>query len=196
MKISLQKGRRGWIIAGERVHYVGGNLEAAWEEAFESYGLIRRQWNRVLLIGMGASLMQIIARRAAHPLPFCTVLEISEEMVRLQQEYFVLPLAHEIFLGDAAQTLAQVSSSYDGIFVDAFVEEEVPDSLLTPEFVERLQITLSPSGLLFWNVLLPTQAQQVRRLLTKAFPTVRRRYIAPHIIWSAAHHPSAFSTPF
>lgn len=196
MRIFLRRGRRGWIIAGEKVHYVGGNLETAWEEAFEAYGLIPRRWSRVLLIGMGASLMQIIARHAVPPLPFCTVLEASEEMVRLQQKHFVLPLAHEICLGDAAQTLAQISASYDGIFVDAFVEEEVPASLLTAEFVERLQIALSPEGILFWNVLLPAQAQQVRRLLAAAFPVVRHRYIAPHTIWSAAHDVSAFPTPF
>ncbi|MCS6790255.1 MAG: MnmC family methyltransferase [Bacteroidia bacterium] len=196
MKFFLQRGRRGWIIAGEKVHYVGGNLEAAWEEAFESYGLNKRRWNRVLLIGMGASLMQIIARQATPPMPFCTILEVSEEMISLQQEHFSLPLMHEVIVGDAAQTLPQLRSSYDGIFVDAFVEEEVPESLLNLEFVERLRTLLSPEGLVFWNVLLPAQAQRIQQLLTAVFPAVRHRYSAPHTIWGSAHKASAFPTPF
>ncbi|MDW8056897.1 MAG: fused MFS/spermidine synthase [Bacteroidia bacterium] len=183
------------IIAGERVHYVGGNLARAWREAFERLGIEERSWHSVLLVGMGATLIQLLAR-SPNPPARLTVLEIDEEMVRLQKTYFHLPLAYEVVIGDAAETIHALTLRYDGIFVDAFVEEEVPESLIDFRFVEALRERLSEQGILIWNVLRRSQANEVGSMLSMAFPVCRRWSYAPHVFWACAFSAASFPLPF
>lgn len=196
MKYRVQPSSFGWIIAGERVHYTGGNLRAAWEEAFLAFGLHGRLWQNILLVGMGASLIEIIAKTAASPAPAITVLEIDPDMVALQAQLYTLPLPYTVVLGDAAETLPTLPAQYDGIFVDAFVEESVPPQLLTAGFVRALWAHLKPQGLLLWNVLLSPQRKQVEQLLGKEFACLWKRRIAPHTFWAAAHRSEGLTLPF
>lgn len=196
MKYRIQKSGKSWIISGMRVHYVGGNLYAAWEEAFLAFGLHRRAWQKVLLVGMGASLIQIIAQTAAPPPPQITVLELDPEMVALQTQLYTFPLPYMLVIGDAAQILPTLSEQYDGIFVDAFVEDVVPPQLLTGEFVQALHARLMPKGVLLWNVLLSSQSDTVEGLLAMHFPHRRRRRLPPHTFWAAAHNSAGLLLPF
>ncbi len=195
MKYQVLHRRGKVIIAGERVHYVGGNLARAWEEALSALGLEAHRWEHVLLVGMGASLIDLLAR-GKHPPHAITVIEIDPEMVRLQERLFTLPVPYQVLIGDAADLLPTLSDTYEGIFVDAFVEDEVPPTLLCDSFVNALKLRLSPQGILIWNVLRPTQAEAVGALLSKAFPAIRRWRYAPHTFWIAAHSRHSFHTPF
>lgn len=183
------------IIAGESVHYVGGNLALAWEEAFYGLGLTERRWSSVLLVGMGASLMQLLAR-GAFPPAHLTVIEIDPLMVRLQETHFILPLPYELHIADAAEAVHALTGMYDGIFVDAFVEDIVPERLITEAFVLALKARLADRGLLIWNVLRPMQSAAIRDLLVGAFPVVRRWRYAPHTFWVASHSTETFPTPY
>lgn len=183
------------IIAGETVHYAGGNLARAWEEAFCGLGLEDRKWNSVLLIGMGASLIQLLSR---HPSPpgHIAVIEIDPVMVRLQEAHFTLPLPYHVHIGDAAEVVHTLSGMYDGIFIDAFVEDFVPENLLSETFVSALGGRLQTTGLLVWNALRPGQSGDIGRLLSGTFTQVRKWKYAPHTFWIAGHRADAFPTPF
>ncbi|MCS7296881.1 MAG: hypothetical protein RMK19_01400 [Bacteroidia bacterium] len=183
------------VILGKKVHYVGGNLARAWGEVFETFGLEVKQWNAVLLMGMGASLIQLLAQ-SQHPPSSLLVLEIDSEMVRLQETHFRLPLPYKVVLGDAAQTIYGIEGSYDGIFIDVFIEDEVPLAFLCPPFVEAVRRRLAPYGLLFWNVLRRQESVQVGELLKQAFRVVRQWRYEGHAFWAAAHEFDAFPTPF
>ncbi|MCS6895687.1 MAG: hypothetical protein NZZ60_06030 [Bacteroidia bacterium] len=183
------------IIVGEKVHYVGGNLARAWTEALSALGLEGRFWQRVLLIGMGASLIQLIARRAFSQ-PEVVVVEIDPEMVRLQEAIFDIPLPYTVHIGDAADILPSLSGRFDGIFVDAFIEDRVPESLLSKSFVEALYAHLDLKGMLLWNTLLKPQADEVGKLLMERFAEVRRWRYDAHTFWAAAFGKDCFLTPF
>lgn len=195
MRFRARKVRGAWMIEGERVCYVGGRLKMAWQEAFQAFGLEGRPWERVLLVGMGASLMQILASTATPPLPQVTVLEKYAEMVALQEAHCALPLAYEVVLGDAAETIHQLYGEYSGIFVDAFEEESIPETLLSQRFVDTAVSLLAREGLIFWNVLLPAQARWVGERLSERLAEVRRWRWPPHTIWAGARFPEAFPTP-
>lgn len=195
MKYQVLHRRGKVIIAGERVHYVGGNLARAWEEALSALGLEAHPWGHVLLVGMGASLIELLAR-GTHPPRSITVIEIDPEMVRLQERLFTLPAPYQLLVGDAAEVLPTLSDSYDGIFIDAFVEDEVPAALISDNLVDTLRRRLSPQGLLIWNVLRPAQARAIGALLNETFPAIRRWGYAPHTFWIAAHSTDSFHTPF
>jgi len=184
------------VISGSSVDYAGGRLKAAWEEAFLSYGLIGRGWQSVLLIGMGASLMQILARSGKPPPHPLTILEKDPEMVRLQEAHFDLPLPYRLIIGDAAQTLPTLTESFDGIFVDAFVEREVPENLLTADFLQALHQRIEKHGLLLWNVLLSRQARHLETMLGDLWPVVRVRRIEAHYFFLVAKAPEALQIPF
>ncbi|RMF45848.1 MAG: hypothetical protein D6750_11250 [Bacteroidetes bacterium] len=195
MKYRLTRTRRGWVIEGQRVHYVGGRLAEAWEGLFSAAGLIGWRWGPVLLIGMGASLIELLHRTAARCPPQIEVIEIDPEMVALQEAHFPLPLPYRVHLGDAAQILPRLEGQFAGVFVDAFVEDQVPPQLQTAQFVEELAVRLEPAGLLFWNVLRSADARAIGRLLSQRFPVVRRWRYDAHVFWGAAWEPSAFPLP-
>lgn len=195
MKFRVRKVRGEWVIEGERVCYVGGQLKMAWEEAFQAFGLEERPWERVLLVGMGASLMQILASTATPPLPQITVLEKYAEMVALQEAHYALSPSYEVILGDAAETIYLLSGEYSGIFIDAFEEESIPETLLNERFVDKAVSLLAREGLIFWNALLPAQARWVGERLSERLTEVRRWRWPPHTIWAGARSPQAFPTP-
>jgi len=196
MKYRLEWRRGQPVISGTGVDYAGGQLKAAWEEAFLSYGLTGRGWERVLLIGMGASLMQILARSGKPPPHSTTVLEKDPEMIRLQEAYFELPLPYRSIIGDAAETVHTLSETFDGIFVDAFVEREVPDNLLSKDFLQALHQRLDKHGLLLWNVLLGRQAKRLEAMLGEIWSVVRVRRIDAHYFFLAAKASEAIQMPF
>ena len=196
MKYRLEWRKGQPVISGSSVDYVGGQLKAAWEEAFLSYGLTGRRWERVLLIGMGASLMQILARSGTPPPYSTTILEKDPEMVRLQEAHFDLPLPYRVFIGDAANTVHKLTETFDGIFVDAFVEREVPENLLNKDFLRALYQRLDKHGLLLWNVLLGRQARRLEVMLGEFWPIVRTRRIGTHYFFLAAEAPETIQMPF
>lgn len=195
MKYRLRKSRSGWIIEGESVHYVGGRLAEAWEELFEAFGLLERTWGSVLLVGMGASLLQILHRTAQVPPPHADIIEIDPEMVALQETYYALPIPYKVHVGEAAEQIHAIEGSYTGIFVDAFVEDSVPESLRTAQFVRKIGECLAEEGLLFWNTLKKTEAAEVGRLLKERFPEVRHWRYGAHLFWVASHTKAAFPLP-
>jgi spermidine synthase len=196
MKFYLARRREGPVIQGIGVDYVGGRLKAAWEEAFSAYGLIGHAWERVLLIGMGASLLQILAQTGSPPPRSSLILEIEPAMVRLQEQHFDLPLPYEVLIGDAAATIYQVETQVDGLFVDAFIERQVPLSLLQSAFVEALKARMMVKGLLIWNVLRKSEAEVVSTLLEAVFPVVRVRRIGEHWFYLAALEQEVLRWPF
>jgi spermidine synthase len=196
MRYRLEWRKGEPVISGERVDYVGGQLKRAWEEAFASYGLIGRGWHQVLLIGMGASLMQILAQTGQPPPSQVLILEKDPEIVRLQEAHFVLPLPYQVYLGDAAQTIYERTETFDGIFVDAFIEWEVPSNLLQKDFLQALHHRLNPKGLLLWNVLLNKQAKRLEALLRETWPIVRIRRIGNHHFFLAGNIEADWGWPF
>lgn len=195
MKYRLTRTRRGWIIEGQQVHYAGGRLAEAWESLFSAAGLTGWTWGPVLLIGMGASLMELLHRTAGQLPPQVEVIEIDPEMVALQEAHFPLPLPYKVHLGDAAHVLPLLEGKFSGVFVDAFIEDTVPLPLQTPSFVEALGDRLDGAGLLFWNVLRPAEARTIGRLLAQCFPVVRRWRYDAHVFWGAAWELAAFPLP-
>ncbi|MCS7163303.1 MAG: hypothetical protein NZ958_08295 [Bacteroidia bacterium] len=196
MKYWLRQVGGEWIIEGRRVHYVGGQLKAAWAEAFEAFGLVGRSWPKVLLIGMGASLVQILAATAKPPFPTIHIIESDPEMVALQERYLEFPLPYHLHLGLAEALLPTLKETFGGIFVDAFVEDSVPEPLQQEAFVAELARCLAPSGLLFWNVLRPKEATKIGTLLRRYFSALRLRRCGPHRFYGAAHHTENFPLPY
>ncbi len=196
MKVQLEWRKGQPVITGSGVDYVGGQLKKAWEEAFLSYGLDGRSWRRVLLIGMGASLMQILSRTGQPPPAEVLILEKDPQMVALQEAYFDLPLPYRVVLGEAAQTIHEVGEVFDGIFVDAFVEWKVPEGFLQDEFAQALRRRLEKRGILVWNVLLPKQARQVENLLRAVWPLMRVRRLGAHHFFLVGAQEAEVGWPF
>jgi spermidine synthase len=196
MKVQLEWRKGQPVLTGCDVDYVGGQLKKAWEEAFLAHGLHGRSWKRVLLIGMGASLIQILSQTGQPPPAEVLILEKDPQMVALQETYFDLPLPYRVVLGDAVETIHEVGEFFDGIFVDVFVEREVPEGFLQGVFVEALHRRLEKKGVVVWNVLLPKQAKQVENWLRTAWPVVRVRRLGAHHFFLAGAQDAEGGWPF
>lgn len=110
------------------------------------------QARRIAVVGLGTGTLAVYGQKTDH-LDFY---EIDRNVQELAQKYFTFlsksEASIEHVLGDARLTLANSTSKYDLIVVDAFSGDAVPAHLLTKEALEMYQGKLKPGGMILIHV--------------------------------------------
>lgn len=164
--MQVRRHKKEIWIEGQKVTYVGGRLEKAWQVALERFFVLSYTWENAALLGMGASLLRLLKNNVKN----FFVLEKDPHMVALQQSLWTLP-PFTLLLGDAADTLSQLPEQ-NLICVDLFEEEIIPPHLLEPSFVQGLVEKKAPHGLLLWNTL--RSNPQTRNQSAKIYSLLRQ----------------------
>lgn len=133
---------------------------------------------RVLVIGLGGGIWPILMRHY-FPSVVVDVVEIDETVIALANDFFGLAeqcthdhfnvcslfltkfqfrtsLSFKIIADDGFFYVSKTIHRYDMIFIDAFVEETMPDHINTREFFTNLRRILNDDGCLITNSNLPT----------------------------------------
>lgn len=127
-----------------------------------------------LLIGLGAGeLVGLLEREGVN----LTVVELDPRIEELARRHFGLRLPREqIRFADGRAFLERDRATYDFVFMDAFLGEEVPGHLFTREAFTAIRRRLAPGGVLAINyTTIPNgeDVQAVARTLQAVFPHVR-----------------------
>lgn len=134
---------------------------------------------KVLLIGGGSytlptKLLQLNADMVLH------IVEPDEQMEAIAKRYFgYQPGPHtQSFVTTGAAYLAECTTSYDVIYVDAFLYDKVPAELQTVATAAHLRRVLRPNGVLAMNIIAAARGRRAAVLerqcetLATAFGTV------------------------
>jgi spermidine synthase len=141
-----------------------GSLRENASAAHYSYGLLRLITAKglpksVLIWGLGPG---VIARALAEAGVQVTVIEIDPVIVRLARQYFGLPEAVRVMVGDARIETARLEGTYEAIVLDAFSGDAPPFHLLTREAMLSLRERLAPQGLIAANIVGGTRGEEAR----------------------------------
>ncbi|MDQ0188442.1 spermidine synthase [Alicyclobacillus cycloheptanicus] len=133
---------------------------------------------RFLSLGVGVG----TALRTVHALhPECELygVEIDETVVNIAIEHFDSPSHHDVnyWIGDGVTFLCNVDLTFDLIFVDAYMRNQIYSACLEPAFARVLHAALTQRGVAAANLIThvpPTgQVQTFLTAAQAAFPTVQ-----------------------
>jgi spermidine synthase len=135
-------------------------------EYFHFAWLWKTNITRVLMLGLGGGSTQ---RAFLHFYPNVEVdsVEIDPVVVRIATNFFNVRTSdrHRIFVEDGRVFLQRTRQKYDAILLDAYVNHrygsEIPQHLVTRQFIQLAQRHLNPAGVLAYNVITATRQGRV-----------------------------------
>jgi spermidine synthase len=158
--VSDDHGVRYLFLNGVQQGSLVGNVSYA----RYSYGLQRLATARglpksILIWGLGAG---VYARAMAEAGAKVTVIEIDPMSEKVAREYFGLPAAVKVIIGDARTETIRLTEKFDVIVLDAFSGDSPPFHLLTREAFLGVQERLAPKGTVLANIVGGTSGAAAR----------------------------------
>jgi len=182
LEVCLSGGK--YVLHAERVNLSFGELDKVFRSAFTQLNLEKRDWERVLLLGVGAG--NVVALLHQYERHFSlTGVEIDHEVIRLANKYFGLtdyPNTQTIE-ADATRFMREAPQRYDLIIVDLFIDETIPERAQESDFLKHCDLALRPGGLLLFNRLmhkkkLQRASERFTRKMQEVLPGTR--YLRAH----------------
>jgi spermidine synthase len=138
---------------------VGGLSYARYAYALQRLATARGVPKTMLIWGLGAG---VFARAMAEAGTAVTVIEIDPRCEMVARQYFGLPAAVKVIIGDARTETARLKEHYDVIVLDAFSGDSPPFHLLTREAFVDVRSRLARGGEVIANVVGGTHGQSAR----------------------------------
>lgn len=129
------------------------HLELEYARAMPAAMALVDQPQRVLIVGLGGGTIPRLLH-AHFPQLQIDVVDIDPDVVVVAKQYFGFQEDERLkaYVDDGRRFIAQHTSHYDVIFLDAFSADSIPYHLATREFLLEVRRALTPSGLVAGNV--------------------------------------------
>ncbi len=156
--VSLRRGR--YQLCTANAVYSFGDLYDNFSSTFEKIKLDELAIKEVLILGFGLGSIPLILEHSFKKNYRYTAIEIDEEVLYLANKYALPDINSpiELVCTDAVHYVMQSTRTFDMIAVDVFLDDVVPDAVEQDQFLQKLQILLSPKGILLYNRLAYTKA--------------------------------------
>jgi spermidine synthase len=159
LEVKMSGGK--YILDSPHANYSFGSLHRLFQRIFDKIGLASEPPASVLLLGLGGgSVISILRKEYGLDMPV-TAVEADPEVIRLAVQYFQVGqyAGVKVIRGDAAGFVETEGAQYGMIIVDIFVDNNVPESVLRPSFLENCTRILEPGGSLLFNFIKQNPAQ-------------------------------------
>ena len=137
-----------------------------YQQAFSLHTAWRPRVSRFLALGIGtATAISHVYRR--HPGAEIVGVDIDAMVIEAARRFFHAPDGPRVRLvqADARLFVPRLQDVFDLIFLDAFFQEETPQTMLSPVFLRALADRLEPGGVLMVNAIMPTAGARRRRFV-------------------------------
>jgi spermidine synthase len=151
LEVTLENGKK--VLNAGEVNYSFGALHDVFRIALQKAKIIENPPKDVLVLGLGAgSIVTIIVDEYGQN-PNITGVEADPMVIHLAKKEFDIDrfLSLEIENTTAEKFISGNEKQFDLIAVDVFVEEIVPESCKTEEFLRGLFNALKPGGRVVFN---------------------------------------------
>ena len=168
LHVSLVRGRLQ--LSTKNAIYSFDDLYDNFRSAFEKIRWDTWTGEETLLLGLGLGSIPSMLERVFKQDMRYTAVDLDEQVIHLANKYVLNDLRSPVtsYTADAALFVTQDTGEYDLICVDVFIDDDIPDTLKSTEFLEVAKEMLKPGGILMFNVLSRTK-EDVR--LAKEFKT-------------------------
>lgn len=160
------------IVKG-RLQLCSQNAVYSYEDRYDNFRLLfdqikldEKPYRSALVLGLGLGSVPLLIEKKGLALDRMTFVELDEQVIRLAEEYTLryLQTPYESICADAAIFALTHQGAYDFIVSDVFLDDVIPDDLLTKDYVHALHDLLNPDGLIVINTLASTDADKKHSL--------------------------------
>ncbi len=154
------------------------------------YNMPRNRVNKILVLGAGGFTLGLNDTRNDY-----TFVDIEHTLKEVSEKYFLgrkIPENKRFVVADASQYLKNTDEQYDFILLDVYSNSyQIPESLITAEFMTRLRARVAPNGIIAMNMIVsPEFADKYSRVFDNTFRSVfpyntSRQVIGSQNPWSA-----------
>ena len=154
------------------------------------YNMPRKRVNKILVLGAGGFTLGLNDTRNDY-----TFVDIEHTLKEVSEKYFLgrkIPENKRFVVADASQYLKNTDEQYDFILLDVYSNSyQIPESLITAEFMTRLRARVAPNGIIAMNMIVsPEFEDKYSRVFDNTFRSVfpyntSRQVIGSQNPWSA-----------
>ncbi len=151
LEVNVHNGKV--VLDSASVNYSYGSLQEIFDRAFEKTHLYDASIQSALILGFGSGSVAELLLEKCDPEMSITGVEADAEVIRLAKKYF--PVAQnknvEIIHATAEEYITAPSKQFDLVVVDVFIEDKVPATCQSYEFLRRVKSFVNPKGKVYFN---------------------------------------------
>jgi spermidine synthase len=152
LELSLQNGRL--VVDSKLANYSYGSLHEVFQKIIKKFTFHPAQ-KEVLILGFGAGSIATILNREEQLNLQIDGVDLDPVLLAIYKKNFQFKYSQcVIYQSDVVLYLESCSKQYDYIFIDVFVNLDVPESLKNKHFLELLQKVSRPNTQLAMNTML------------------------------------------
>lgn len=151
LEVNVHNGRM--VLDTANVNYSFGSLQDVFDYAFTKTHLYDAEITTVLLLGFGSGSVAELLLQKCNPEMFITGIEADREVIRLGKKYFPVTASSHVSLihETAEQYVDHCERQFDLIVIDVFIEDKVPASVQSAEFLRKVKSLVSKKGKVYIN---------------------------------------------
>ena len=115
----------------------GGLVEQIWDKALKQIHKRQVMGDKILILGLGGGTAVKLVKKY-WPRVHITGIDIDPVMVALGKKYLSLK-GVKIVIADAAEWIGKTDQKFDGILVDVYQGQEIPEIVTSKTFLEDLK---------------------------------------------------------
>lgn len=149
--VSLSKDR--YQLSTANAIYSYGDLYDNYNKTFQQLDLDSLNIETVLVLGFGLGSIPFMLEQKFKKNYHYTGIEIDENVIYLAEKYVLSNLKSpiELYCTDAFAYVMQTQEKFDLIAMDVFLDDIIPNSFETQDFLEALKGLIEENGTLLYN---------------------------------------------
>ncbi len=189
IRVNLEQGEPKLLVNGSRQS--GAYIRGLWENALMYFPVTRLSPERILVLGVGGgTVIKLLTNK--YPGNQITGVDVDPRIIDIGKKYFGLEKLVNLRLVECEAQKYMIreikaKKHSDLIVVDIFLGSDVPDFVVSPEFMKICRQLLSSSGALLINYLREKdywqKAQKFTTLLRQVFTDVQSFEIANNVFF-------------
>lgn len=151
--VTYENGKK--VLNSANANYSFGSLERIFRLVLRRSHFSVSPSEKVLILGLGGGSLVKILREEYHFMGKVTAVENEPVILRIGRMHFAEYQEDlELMEMDAAEFLRQNEKKYHSIFIDLFVDNQVPPAFLREGFIREIRALLLPEGQVYHNLML------------------------------------------
>jgi len=168
-------------IDGKNVNYSFGSLHHVFRKAIRYKSKRMADAKNTLILGFGAgSIAKILWDEKAYSTQI-TGVDFEPMMFELAEQHAGIRDFEnlDLIVTDAEKYMKECKDGFDVVFIDLFIEDQIPSFCLTSDFILQVKHCLTPRGLVVWNTLASTEiAKQIQAIAHElSFNTIESQQV-------------------
>ena len=149
-ELELVLSKNKLILNSKNANQSNDSLEQAFNECFHRLGIYTKEFNNVLVLGLGLGSVVYLLKKNGN-INQLIAYENNPQILAWLEKYY--DYSDVQIISKSADKIDTVHAMFDLILVDLFIDTQTPDFLNDFFYWEKLKSITSLNGLIIWNTL-------------------------------------------